>query len=166
MSSHYDLYQILIKLDPDEHAAFVRAPYFILEACMEYGDHTLLASIEDAEDAGEYRLHIGLPDRPDMRSALIFPDLAEAVATLKAIKCSFPNVRLWLSTLQIQAEIEGDSIWPGLVNARASMEPSDTDCPWVQLAADFAAGRVTHATYGGNEWHESYWMYDAVARRI
>lgn len=145
---------------------FERATYFVLESYTDSGDHIMLASIEDAEDAGGYGIHFGLPDRPDMRTMLFFEDLAGAVDALAIIKSGRPDAGLWLSTMQVLAEIEGRDVWLGVLNARASADPSDLDCPWVQLAGDYAAGRVTHQTYGGGDWHDEHWLYATIAGRI
>ena len=158
--------RILAALEPQERAAFEHATYFVLESCIDTDDHLLLASIEDAEDAGDFRIHIGLPDRPAMRSMLILRDLAEAVTTLGVIKQGRPEADLWLSTMEILAPIKSNDLWLGVLNTRASYDPNDTDCAWAQMAADHAAGHRTCETYGGDGWHGEHAVYAEVARQI
>ncbi|TXN73438.1 hypothetical protein [Methylobacterium sp. WL6] len=123
----------------------------------------MLATIEDAEDAGDHRIHVGLPDQPAMRSVFIFSALSDAVQVLGALK-DVRNVPLWLSTLEVEAEIKGTDLWAALVAARASLDPTDTDCPWVQLAADFASGQVTHTSYGDDG--RKHWLHAKIAEQI
>lgn len=151
-------------IEPAEISAIPRATYFTLQACCEWGDHVLLASIEDAEDAGDFRIHVGLPDRPDMRSVFTCPELADAVKVLTALKAERPDAALWLSSMEIEVEIKGADVWPALVAARASSDPTDTDCPWVQLDADFTAGQITRNSYGDS--YGGHWLYATIANQI
>ena len=160
----HDLDEFHRFIEPAEIAAIPRATYFTLQACCEWGDHVLLASIEDAEDAGDFRIHVGLPERPDMRSVFTCPELADAVKVLNALRALNPDVPLWLSTMEIEVEMTGVDVWSALVAARASSDSSDPDCPWVQLDAEFAAGQITHQSYGSS--YGGHWLYADIARQI
>jgi hypothetical protein len=151
-------------INPAEAAAVHRATYFTLQACNEWGDHVVLASIEDAEDAGDFRIHVGLPDRPDMRSVFTCQELADAVKVLTALRVLNPDAPLWLSTIEIQIEMKGVDVWPALVAARASSDQSNACCPWVQLDADFTAGQITRKSYGDSG--SKHWLHATVANQI
>lgn len=126
----------LIGLDADERADLPRATYFVLEAYYEAGDQYHLSSIEEAEEEGGYALHIGLPDRPAHRYATHFGSFEAALKCLQRLnKESHPDAAMWLSTVEILAEIKGSDIWRGAVHARASCDPTDDECPWNTLSA-------------------------------
>jgi hypothetical protein len=118
---------ILARLHESERADFLRATYFILEA----NDDCSLAPLEEAND---YSLHIGLPDRPPHRYVLEFADLEDGLLTFEDLKKSHPNAALWLSSEEMFAPIEGDNIWIGAVKARAAIDPTDTTNDWNELA--------------------------------
>ncbi|SEG41453.1 hypothetical protein SAMN04488144_116137 [Methylobacterium sp. 190mf] len=138
--------------DADGAAGAARAAYYILQAYTEFGDHDLLATIEDAEEEGGFAIHVGLPDRPDNRYAERYDTFADAVARLEALKMERPSAGQWLSTFWQQIEIEGDDVWRGVLAAQAGLDLGDDECPWVQLSeivaqAD-AAGQPVSAFMG------------------
>lgn len=141
-----------------------RATYFVFEPRIEWGDNIAVASIEDAEDAGHFCVHVGLPERPDMRSVFAFLELVDAVRVLSALKIEYPDVPQWFSGLDFQTEMKGSDVWAGLVAARASSDQTDADCPWVQLAADFDGGKVTRRIYGDD--HRKHWLHAVIATQI
>ncbi|SDO59921.1 hypothetical protein SAMN05216360_12931 [Methylobacterium phyllostachyos] len=130
-------------LNQGEQADILRASYFILEANYEAGEGYLLSGIEDAEDDGGFAIHIGLPDRPDRRFAFTFDEFEDAVEALAELKHAFPAAGYWLSTLELLVEIQGADIWRGVVEARASCDPTDPTCDWVLLSAAIAAKAAT-----------------------
>ncbi|MCJ2069333.1 hypothetical protein MKK75_11060 [Methylobacterium sp. J-030] len=133
------------KMWADVRANLPRATYFVLQAYTEFGDHDLLASIEDAEDEGGFAIHVGLPDRPDHRYAILLRSFEAGVVALAAFRSTHPHAGLWLSTQELLAEIQGADLWRGVVEARASCDPTDTDCDWNLLAAAVATKAVTGA---------------------
>ncbi|MHB2205355.1 hypothetical protein [Methylobacterium sp. CM6257] len=122
-------------VDSDGATGNSRAAYYILEAYTEFGDHYLLATLEDAENEGGYALHIGLPDRPDDRRAEIFMTFEEGVARLAELRERQPHADLYLSTQQIIAKIEADDVWEGVVFVQAEIDDTDYDNEWNQLAS-------------------------------
>lgn len=130
-SNHLDL----IHLNQLQHADLPRATYFMLESYYETDDHNMLDSIEEAP---EFAIHIGLPDRPARRYALNFGSFDIALQVLDELKRSHPDAGMWLSCQDILAEIEGDDVWRGAINARASFDPTDDECSWRRLAAAIA----------------------------
>lgn len=126
----------LIGLDAGEMADLPRATYFMVETYYEAGDNYHLTSIEEAEEEGGFALHVGLPDRPAHRYATHFRSFEAALKCLERLKKeSHPNAGMWLSTVEILAEIKGDDIWRGTVHARASCDPTDDECAWNTLSA-------------------------------
>ncbi|SFT21686.1 hypothetical protein SAMN04487845_12591 [Methylobacterium sp. yr668] len=126
----------LIGLDAEEKADLPRATYIMLEAYYEADDNYHLTSIEEAEEEGGFALHIGLPDRPAHRYATHFGSFEAGLKCLQRLKKeSHPNAGMWLSTVEILAEIKGDDIWRGTVHARASCDPTDNECAWNTLSA-------------------------------
>lgn len=121
----------LNRLNPAQRADLPRATYFMLESHYD----SMLDSIEEAP---EFAIHIGLPDRPARRYALSFGSFDRALQVLDALKQSHPNAKMWLSCQEILAEIEGDDVWRGAINARASYDPTDDECSWRKLAAAIA----------------------------
>jgi len=119
----------LSQLDADEAGDLPSATYFILET----HDDCILASIEEAT---EFSVHIGLPNRPDRRHAFKYYSFADALQALAVLKTTHPEAGLWLSCEEILEEILGDDVVFGAVIARASVEPDDFDDPWRRLAAE------------------------------
>lgn len=111
------------------------ATYFVVESYYETDDHNMLDWLEEAP---EFAIHIRLPDRPAHRYALNFDSLDGALQVLDELQRSHPDAGMWLSCQEILAEIEGDDVWRGAVNARASYDPTDIDCSWTSLAAAIA----------------------------
>lgn len=112
-----------------------RASYFVLESYYETDDHNMLDWIEEAPD---FAIHIGLPDRPAHRYAFNFGSFDNALQGLDELKRSHPDAGMWLSCQEILAEIEGDDVWRGAINARASYDPTNDECSWTRLAAAIA----------------------------
>ncbi|MFJ7440986.1 hypothetical protein ACIQW5_25405 [Methylorubrum thiocyanatum] len=122
-------------LDQDQRADLPRATYFMLESYYETDEHNILDWLEEAP---QFAIHIGLPDRPARRYALTFGSFASALQVLDELKRSHPDAGMWLSCQEILAEIEGDDVWRGTINARASFDPTDDECSWRRLAAAIA----------------------------
>ena len=118
----------------DGSAGAARPSYYILEPFTEFGEHDLLATVEDAEEKGRFAIHVGLQDRPDNRYAELYDTFVDAVARLKVLKKEHPSAGQWLSTIWQQVEIEGDDVWRGVLGAQAGLDLGDADCPWVQLS--------------------------------
>lgn len=59
-------------------------------------------------------------------------------AILDELKRSHPDAGMWLSCQEILAEIEGDDVWRGAINARADFDPTDDECSWGRLASAIA----------------------------
>lgn len=130
-SAQASLDAILAQLNESMRADFLRAAYFILEA----NDDCSLAPLEEASD---YSLHIGLPDRPPHRYVFEFADLEDGLLAFGDLKKSHPNAALWLSSEEMFAPIEGDNIWIGAAKARAAIDPTDTTNDWNELAEAIA----------------------------
>lgn len=111
-----------------------RATYYILQAYTEFGDHDLLATIEDAEEEGRFAIHVGRANRPDDRYAERYETFVDAVTRLKGLKMEHPSAGQWLSTFWQQVEIKGDDVWRGVLAAQAGLDLGDDECPWVQLS--------------------------------
>lgn len=122
---------LLAQIDDRKHEDFMRATYFVLEA----NDDCSLAPLEEAAD---YSLHIGLPDRPPHRYAINFGDLEEGLSTFEDLKKTRPDAALWLSSEEVFAPIEGANVWIGAVKARAGADPTDSTCEWNELAEAIA----------------------------
>ena len=118
----------------DGSAAASRLSYYILEPYTEFGEHDLLATIEDAEDEGGFAIHVDLPDSPDNRYAERYDTFVDAVARLEALKMEHPSAGQWLSTFWQQVEIMGDDVWRGVLAAQAGLDLGDDECPWIQLS--------------------------------
>jgi hypothetical protein len=113
--------------DPQDAAELPRVTYFTLEA---HDDCTLVP----LEDADEYSIHIGLPDRPDRRQAWKFDYLEDALTALEDLRRAYPQATMWLSTEYIQTEMLGDTAWEGIVHAQAEIDEDDEDCEWVRVS--------------------------------
>jgi hypothetical protein len=119
-------------LNQAKQADLRRATYFTLESYYDTDDHNMLDSIEEAP---EFAIHIGLPDRPAHRYAFNFGSFDSALQGLDELKRSHPDAGMWLSCQEILAEIEGADVWRGAINARAGFDPTDDECNWRKLAA-------------------------------
>lgn len=122
--------QTLADLPIDVRASIQLATYFTLEACADWGDHVLLMSIEDAERGGYYAIHAGRADRPDERRMLLADTLADAIDKLALIHAARPDAGLWLSVMEVLAEIEPGNIARGVILARGSACPDDDEDEW------------------------------------
>jgi hypothetical protein len=125
--------------DQEVRDGLPRATYFILEAFTDFDDRDLLATIEDAEDEGGFAVQVGTPDRPAHRYAFRCTSFVDGVTALAALKVSHPDAGMWLSTREALVEIEGADVWRGVVEARASYDPTDTECDWNSLWAAIIA---------------------------
>ncbi|OHV18340.1 hypothetical protein BK022_00230 [Methylorubrum extorquens] len=122
-------------LNQAQRADLSRATYFMLESYYETDDHNMLDWLEEAP---QFAIHIGLPDCPARRYALNFDSFDSALQVLGELKRSHPDAGMWLSCQEILAEIEGDDVWRGAINARASYDPTNDECGWTRLAAAIA----------------------------
>lgn len=113
--------------EPENAADLPRAIYFVLEAHKD----RVLTPLEDAE---EYAIHFGLPDRPDRLYAWTFFGLESALKGLEALAQMYPQAALWLRTELIETEMLGDTVWEGIVNAQAEIDPWDEDSEWVRVS--------------------------------
>jgi len=115
-----------------------RATYFVLEAYTEMFDEYVLARIQTAEANCCFAIHVGFPDRPPERYAEHYGSFEDGVKRLTNLKATHPDASMWLSTLELSAEIKGADVWRGIVQARASHFPNDDECPWNMFAAAIA----------------------------
>lgn len=122
-------------LDKAERADLQRATYFMVESFYETDEHNLLDWLEEAP---EFAIHIGLPDRPARRYALTFGSFDSALQVLDELKRSHPDAGMWLSCQELLVEIEGDDVWRGAINARARYDRTNDECSWRRLAAAIA----------------------------
>lgn len=136
--------QSIDTLSPAGRADLEAATYFTLEACQDFGDHVLLASVEDAEEDGYFAIHAGMADRPDKRMMLIADSLAEALDRLEWLRSVRPNVGLWFSCLEILTEIEHANLARGVVLARGSLDLDDDEDDW-----SVVANHITESEAGG-----------------
>lgn len=122
----------------DIHPDLETATYFILQPCVDYGDHVLLASVEDAEENGYFAIHAGMADRPDSRMIFIEEAFSMAIDKLQFIRFVRPKAGLWFSSLEILAQIEHANVARGVVMARGSACPDDDEDEWCVLADHIA----------------------------
>lgn len=130
--------QVLDAIAASARADMEAATYFILEACSDWGDNVLLASVEDAERSGYYAIHAGMADRPDSRMLLIADSLAEAIDKLEEVHAARPKAGLWFSSMEIQAQIKHTNLARGVVLARGSASPDDDEDEWWVMADHIA----------------------------
>lgn len=121
----------LDKLLSGERGDLPSATYLILEC----HDDCMLASFNDAAD---FSIHMGLPNRPDRRHTFRYQSLVDGLLALRELKKSHPSAGMWLSCEEILKEITGEDVVRGTVIARASVDPSDFDDEWRQFAAIIA----------------------------
>lgn len=118
----------LAPLDAEADADLPNVTYFTIEA----HNDCILSPLEEARN---FSIHIGLPDRPDRRHAWRFNDLEDTLKALTVLEQIYPHAALWLSTAQIQTELLGDSVWEAVVFAQAEIEPYDDDREWNRVAS-------------------------------
>lgn len=121
-------------LPHDVRAAIQSATYFVLQASEDWGEHIMLASVEDAEAHGIYVIHAGMADRPDVRMMMQAYSLLEALDKIVWLRSVRPGVRLWFSSLEVQKEITHTNIARGVILARGSADPENDADPWSVFA--------------------------------
>lgn len=128
-----------------------QATYVMLRSTDEIGDYTITVDLEDAGEnsmKGAYRIGLGLPTRALLSNVAVFDTGEDAINALVAIKATYPDVRVWLDSNEIYAEIEGADVWRGLVRLMASIDPSDPDIEWNDLE-EMAAGLMPPKAFVG-----------------